>query len=674
MISDNEASLIKINNKFRDRNYINHLQISLIWPKLVLYAGIIIFGLLLGVLSSQIYHGYNNSMFDLGNMAQSIWSVFHGRPLEFTINNGQLSRLGLHVELIYLLISPIYAIYPQPPTLLFFQSFLFAIGAIPVYQIAIRNINRPAYALAFVFMYLLYPVAQTAVLFDFHGDTLAMPILLFALNSLEQQRWKAYALFIILALCCKFYVSVPVFFLGLVIIYNNRKGPRVNKIVGILTALVAISWGILTFLFIRPFFSPGEGFTLSSSVSPFGYVTYYFSELINGLVNSSAQRIGVLFLILAPVIWLSCHSLIWLIPAAVTAVPSLLSNGIQYTYLFHHYALAVPFLIYSAVKGVSKLQNKDQALGKISIFYKPEKMIQLSLLMTFILNITIVDTPLNPLFWSRQPGKGIDSLRYGVIPRDRMKDELLSSYNRPDESLAVSWALAPHLTNRHTLYVLDYFDINSRDFNIAIADGLFDYAVPVPGGFTGGVLHDAQYIQALLNRPDYSLLNVQDGLLFFVRDHNSDNLDQTIENDQIGKNAKLLHTYSDLIGAIDATIVQKDNNVYTMKFTWNLVGNLQEIGPVFAITRFRNQLNRQEISNFRVIHIPTEIIYPAIDWKKDETIIETFDIRIPENFPSGTYLLSTVWYIANNIDAYKTDNRSQLGDEWYWGEIKISKK
>ncbi len=39
-----------------------------------------------------------------------------------------------------------------------------------------------------------YPTALTSVLFDFHGDTLAMPLLLFALDALDQRAWGRYIL------------------------------------------------------------------------------------------------------------------------------------------------------------------------------------------------------------------------------------------------------------------------------------------------------------------------------------------------------------------------------------------------------------------------------------------------------------------------------------------------
>ncbi len=235
-------SFIKVYSKFPRRWKFD-------WVKVVLPLAIILVGAMLAALSVQVYRGYNDGMFDLGNMSQSIWSATKGRPLEFTFNNGQLSRLGLHVELIYFLISPLYALFPQPTTLLILQSLLFALGAIPVYSLARRHLKEPRLSLALVIIYLFYPVAQTAVLFDFHGDTLAMPLLLFALDSLDEQRWKSYVLFVVLALSCKFYVAVPVFTMGIVIFIKSGRQSSILKNIGFFTALAAVVWEGLLFLY-----------------------------------------------------------------------------------------------------------------------------------------------------------------------------------------------------------------------------------------------------------------------------------------------------------------------------------------------------------------------------------------------------------------------------------------
>ena len=126
-------------------------------------------------LSIMRYCAYNAEG-DLGNMSQAVWSSTQGKPLVFTSNHGPLSRLALHVELFYFLIAPFYAIFPSPAMLLVFQAMLFVAGAFPLYILAKRRLESCWTASVIVVIYLFYPAAQTAMLFDFHGDTLAASI------------------------------------------------------------------------------------------------------------------------------------------------------------------------------------------------------------------------------------------------------------------------------------------------------------------------------------------------------------------------------------------------------------------------------------------------------------------------------------------------------------------
>ena len=524
------------------------------WEKVILALVIIVFGLMLSYLSVQEYRGYNDGMNDLGNMSQSIWNASQGRPLEFTYKNGQLNRLGLHAELIYFVISPFYALFPDPTTLLILQSFLFALGAIPVYRIAEKYLKEPKLSLAIVIIYLLYPVAQTAVLFDFHGDTVAMPLLLFALYYLVVQHWKSYFLFIALSLSCKFYVAAPVLTLGLIIILKYAKQSITLKKIGISTILIAIVWGAFIFFILRPMFSPESGVNLGSVSSPIGYIRYYFSNIANNLAISWVPRFGVLLLLIMPIIWVSAYSSIWLLPAAVTAIPALLSNNIQYVYFFHHYALAVPFLIFAAINGAYYLKDKWKRPSSFSFFSNHRSMIILSVSLTIVFNSLLVSTPLSPSFWFGEPSQRTNPLRYARTSRDEMKDILLEKFIPLGIPIAVSWPLAPHLTNRQFLYVLGEFDNPVHDFDMVVADGLFDFAIPFSEGYTNSVIHDVPSIKTILNREDFSLFFVQDGLLFFKRSEQSGNLFQGIELQSFDSSIDVTHVYDGKIGLVASSV------------------------------------------------------------------------------------------------------------------------
>src|SRR5262249_42110775 len=158
-------------------------------------------------------------------------------------------RLSGHVELIYFLFSPLYRLWPDPQPLLVIQAALFVLGALPVYRIAMRRAKSRFAARCLALIYLLYPTAQTSVLFDFHGDTLAMPILLFALDALDQRSWKRYMLYIALALSCKFYIAAPVALIG---VYAFLWGEQ--RRAGVLTVALAVIYGLVAFLIVRPLF------------------------------------------------------------------------------------------------------------------------------------------------------------------------------------------------------------------------------------------------------------------------------------------------------------------------------------------------------------------------------------------------------------------------------------
>jgi uncharacterized membrane protein len=646
-------------------------KVGVIWDKAILALFIIVVGVMLALLSVQQYRGYNDGMNDLGNMSQSIWSATKGLPLEFTYNNGQLSRLGLHVELIYFVISPLYALFPDPITLLILQSFLFALGAIPVYRIAKRYLKDAKYSLAMVLIYLLYPLAQTAVLFDFHGDTLAMPLLLFALCFLVENHWKSYYLFIVLALSCKFYVALPVFMIGLIVLIKYGKQSSEFKKIGILTVILSIVWGVFTFVILRPIFSPEAGVNLESASSIVGYVHYYFSEVINNLRISWVPRFGVLLLLLMPVIWLSLHSSVWLLPAAITAFPALLSNNIQYVYIFHHYALTVPFLIFAAINGASNLQDKWKLSSRSSLFSNPRSMIILSLGLTLVFNARLVSTPLNPSFWFGNPGQGTNQLRYGRTPRDGLKDILLKKFVPPSIPIAVSWPLAPHLTNRQFLYVLGDFDQPMHRIDMVIADGLFDFAIPFSEGYTSSVIHDVPYIRNYLNSQDFSLIYIQDGLLIFTRGNQTEKLEQNIEIKPLEPKVNIAHVFNEKIGLVDSSIEKVRTGVYRFRFSWKLNQNLQDIAPLFAISKLVDPANNNEVGNFRILHIPTEALLPTNEWRLDELVVETFDVPIPPDLVSGNYQIKTSWYTSDNLYSAQTGSPGRFGDEWTWGNILI---
>ncbi len=468
--------------------------------RVVVWLALLVSGGVLGWLSVLRYNGYNAGMLDLGNMAQAIASVGRGRPLVTTFPDGSTSRLAVHVELIYFLFSLLYMLWSDPRLLVIVQAALFASGALPVYALALRHSRSAFAAVCLALAYLLYPVAQNSVLFDFHGDTLAMPLLLWALDALDRRAWWRYGLFIALALACKFYVAIPVAALGVVIWWCG------DRRAGAITTAAAGVYGAIAFGIIRPFFT-----TASTAQTHRGmnYLLYYFGQ-VDSLLANLDQRLIAAVVVFGPALLLMVRGWRWLVPGLpIAAVVLLSSNGSSFDYRFHHYALVVPFIMMAAVHG---LAPRPASAGARRRGFPPAFSALLMLMLVVLFNATFVNAPLNPQWWAGAPGWGMDGSSYGVSARDRIKDDFLALVP-PRVAVAASTFLAPHIAERDTLYSVRYPEDGGGEMlprilpqvDYVIADALFDYRLQDGATVAGGASYERTEIGLVLRDPAFGL-------------------------------------------------------------------------------------------------------------------------------------------------------------------------
>src|SRR5438093_1581235 len=139
------------------------------------------------------YVGFRSAGYDLGNAVQAIWNTAHGRLLESTAENGeQFSRLGWHVDPLLTLFAPVALIWSSPVPLLVVQAAAVSAGALPVFWLARKHLGSEAAAARFAPAYLLYPATQWNAVdpnTGFHAVSLSLPLLLYALWWLDEERW-----------------------------------------------------------------------------------------------------------------------------------------------------------------------------------------------------------------------------------------------------------------------------------------------------------------------------------------------------------------------------------------------------------------------------------------------------------------------------------------------------
>jgi uncharacterized membrane protein len=634
----------------------------------VVFAIAALVGVMLAGLSIARYQGYNAGMFDLGNMTQAIWSATQGKPLLYTQPPyGPVSRLSGHVEAIYFLAALPYALWPDPRLLLVLQSALFVLGALPVYRMGLRSTKSQFAARCLALIYLLYPTALSSVLFDFHADTLAMPLLLFALDAFDRRAWRRYAVFVALALLCKFYVAAPVAGIGAYAMIWGRQ-----RRAGALTAAVAVGYGLVAFLIVRRLFAPQlTGIAPASG----GYVGYYFGQL-----GTFGATLGDRFLsavvVFGPVLLVAWRGWRWLLPGLPVAAAALLTTGPggAYDYRYHHYAIVVPFIIMATIDGVRRMQaaaHRSPLAGPQAATRPPARRrgrswrgdLGVTLAIVLIFTVLLVDTPLNPLFWAGLPGQGRDASAYGILPRDAVKDRWLAEEVPAGVPLAASNQVAAHLANRDALYLLRYPDEaegprrlpqNLAHVDYAVADALFDLYLPIDGGYGGGLDGDRLAIALLLRDRDFGLVAQRDGLLLFQRGAADDRALTNTVALMPDDGAPAEQTFGSQVALVRHTIVQSGPHRLRGTFVWRLAGDFAEAGRFVAVSRL------DQVADARMVHLPTYALLPAWEWPRGQLVAETFDVQLPPEVAPGDYSWRLGWYNIGLPMSYATDARSLL--------------
>src|SRR5438552_12725540 len=107
----------------------------------LLWAAMAAYATAFAALSVLRHEAFETGRFDVGNMVQAVWSTAHGHLLRMTDLHGeQISRLAAHVDPILVLFAPLWWIWPSPNMLLVVQAAAVAVGAVPVFLLARKQL------------------------------------------------------------------------------------------------------------------------------------------------------------------------------------------------------------------------------------------------------------------------------------------------------------------------------------------------------------------------------------------------------------------------------------------------------------------------------------------------------------------------------------------------------
>jgi uncharacterized membrane protein len=338
-----------------------NVQRRIAWGLLVL--GMLFYALWLSNQAILRYTTFKATGFDLGNYDQAVWNTLHGRFFQFTNHGsnwyGYPIRLAQHVEPILLPISLLYALAPDPRTLLIFQTVALTAGALPVFVLTRRFVpSWPLLAPVMAGAYLFTPSVLGENIFDFHAVTLVTPLFLYAILALTYRRYLWFVLACLLAAACKEEVPLVVALLGLLLIWKYRL-PRL----GLSLFVLGVIWFAIAFLVIIPHFNIG------AKESNFWYRYAALgptpgAALVNVLLHPwilltfyvTLDRAYYLFCLLRSTGFLALLAPEWLLPILPSLAINLLSTEqFQHSGVYHYDASIVPFVVIAAIHGARRL-------------------------------------------------------------------------------------------------------------------------------------------------------------------------------------------------------------------------------------------------------------------------------------------------------------------------------
>jgi uncharacterized membrane protein len=327
---------------------------------------------------------------------EHLWNVLHGKGFRSYLDNGRLF-LGEHVQVIHLLLIPLYALWPSHVLLELCQSLALAAGAIPVFRLAERHTGSRRAGILLAFAYLFYfPMQFLDIAIDlktFRPNSFEIPFLLFALDALERGRTRSLLGWLFLTLLCQEDAAPVIAPLGVWIALRGRncrlpiadcrlqtpvavvpfnlKSEIANRksslCLGTALALFGVVYTVLVIKVVLPHFRGGDDVHFAQYFSDLGGST---GEIVRSAFTRPGLFLGKFFNIESAV-----FALALLMPVGFVSLLSpgrlavgaplfavLCLNQISKMPVHHFHAALVPIVFWSAAAG---LGNVPRAWGAL---------------------------------------------------------------------------------------------------------------------------------------------------------------------------------------------------------------------------------------------------------------------------------------------------------------------
>lgn len=147
---------------------------------------------------------FASSLHDIGRFSQVFWKLSHGQvPTTAILGDGLRNHFGFHFSPLFVLLAPLYRLFPFPEALLILNSAAVAFTGWLLFRFIRKDGLYDGFALFCGGMFFLNPFVQNAAIFDFHECVLALPLLVSAYIAARRGRRVSFVVFCLVLLLCK---------------------------------------------------------------------------------------------------------------------------------------------------------------------------------------------------------------------------------------------------------------------------------------------------------------------------------------------------------------------------------------------------------------------------------------------------------------------------------------
>jgi uncharacterized membrane protein len=488
------------------------------------------------------HNAYLTHAEDLGTMDQAIWSILHGPLFHQTACNivsdtncysiNGISRFAIHFEPILFPVSLLYLLWPDARTLLVLQTLVVASGAFPAFWLARLRLRNDLAAVAIALLYLLYPMQQQAVTFDFHAVTFTAALLLFVLYFMYTRRTVWMFVFAILAMACKEEIPLVVALYGLWSVIFQQRWRSGLGLIGL-----SIVWMGVYFL-VEHLASPTGHSLLTSRYNDVFSLLLHPKTLIQQYILEP-QHIQYLKLLLSPAAYLPLLApWVFVLAVPTLAINMLSSDAQQYSGLFQYNAEMVPVLIFATVEAIVLILWVLQRL--FAPFYETPRAAQTSIAETESGQVGVERGRVAPVGSAKTP-LPVRLLYAGVLaflllgititaaredyqfngklpfsqgfqwPQTTAHTQLAQKFIDKipaDASLSAQSPLLPHVSHRQFIYLFPYGDEQAQYIFLDISGDVYPFYGSVPYTYE---------VKRILMSGEYGVVAAQDGYLLLEK-------------------------------------------------------------------------------------------------------------------------------------------------------------